>query len=351
MARANKLHLNRRGGGATRYSQPFHDVENLLFIHGGTAVEFLLCLPAIQATRRRFPEARLWLAAPNFACDVARLAACVDAAQPLGAHRSLSSRPSLLKSLRALAVLRRQTFDAALVLSDAAPEQIGTYLLRARRRLTLRRTRGPGDRHLTDAAAALAAELGAPTTPPTPQLTLPPTTYRVEREKLAKLGLRDGGLTFVLHPTVGFPPQVWPADRFAPLAARLVAEYDAQVIVVETEEEPGLTDRLRYEWKRYKLKPVVLRRPHAALLAVALAQASAVVGGNRAPVHLAVAVQTPAVVVMDEATAGRLAPRGSRHRVLHARPERPVGVEDVFDAVRQIMTANRTAALFRAEGG
>ncbi|MCS7079439.1 MAG: hypothetical protein NZ585_05215 [Chloracidobacterium sp.] len=327
-------------------------MESLLFVHSGTAVEFLLCLPAIQATRWRFPEARLWLAAPNFACDLAQLADCVDAVHPLGAHRSMLAGPSLFRALHALTVLRQQTFDAVIGLTDAIPEQIGMLLIQARRRLTLRMRSGRDNQHLTDAAAALVAELGVTPTPPMPRLVLPPAVQQAERQKLVKLGWRETGLTFVLHPTVGFAPQVWPAEQFAPLAARLVAEYDAQVLVVETEEEPGLTDRLRGEWKRYKLKPVVLRRPRAALLAVALAQASVVVGSNRAPVHVAVAVQTPAVVALEgPQEASRLAPRGPRNRLLYAQPGRPVSLDDVFDAVCQVITASRTGALFGSDGG
>ncbi len=326
-------------------------MERLLFVHRGTAVEFLLCLPALQATRRRFPQAQVWLAAPDFACDLARLADCVDVVHPLGAHRSLVSGPSLFQSLRALVVLRRHVFDAVIGLTDAIPEQVGRLWLRAHRQLTLQTDVGRRVQHVTDAAAALVAALGVPNVPPTPQLLLPPPVLQAEQNRLAKLGWRDNGLTFVLHPTVGFAPQVWPAEHIVPLAARLTAEYGAQLLIVETEEEPGLTDRFQSEWKRYNLKPVVLRRPHAALLAVALAQASVVVGSNCAPVHVAVALRTPVVVVIEATAAARLAPRGSLSRLLYALPARPVGVDDVFDVVCQVMAASRTGMLFEGKGG
>ncbi|MFQ3581957.1 hypothetical protein J8C06_11230 [Chloracidobacterium validum] len=325
-------------------------MQQLLFTHSGSRVEFLLSLPALQAARKHLGQTRIWLAAPDFACQVARLAGCVDTTLALGAHRSTVSHPSLVKALRALTALRQTSFDAVVTLTEDAVEQAGTFLIRARKRLVRRPAAGRTRPHLTDAVAMLIAELGVPPPLPTPQLTLPPDARLAETQKLAKLGWRDDRLTIALHPTVGFAPQVWPSEYFAELGTRLVMEYGVQLLVIETEEEPGLTERLRPEWKRHNLKPVVLRRPGVATLAAALAQASVVVGSNCAPVHLAVAVRTPSVVVMNgDFDSSYLAPRGRRDRLLYALPSRPVTVDEVFGAVCQVMAASRTGALLASD--
>ncbi|OYT69953.1 MAG: hypothetical protein CFK52_12555 [Chloracidobacterium sp. CP2_5A] len=336
---------------SARPAQRFRHVEHILFTHSGAAVDFMLCLPAIQATRRRFPQARIQLVAPDFACDIARLADSADVTRPLGAHRSEISGPSAFKALHALNGLRRQVFDAAVSLTESALEQAALALIRTRRRLMLRPVAaGTAKRHLTDAAAALVADLGVTSARPTPRLALSPATRAGELQKLAKLGWRDDRLTIALHPTAGCAPQVWPAERFAPLAAQLAAEYGAQLLAIETEEEAGLTERLRPEWKRYGLKPIVLRRPGAALLAAALSQASVVIGSNRAPIHVAGAVQAPSVVVMDGSRdSSWRAPRGARDRLLYALPARPVAPDDVFEAACQAMAASRAGALFVAD--
>ncbi len=336
---------------AAKSAHRFHAVERILFIHSGAAVEFLLCLPAIQATRRRFPQARIALAAPSFACEIARLADCADVTNALGAHRSVTSSPSAFKALQAFSALRRQAFDAAVSLTGSVAEQAAMALLQARRRLALRPSRaGATRRHLTDAVAALVADLGVTATGTAPRLALSAAARAAEATSLAKLGWRDNGLTIALHPTVGFAPRVWPAEQFAPLAAQLADEYGAQLLVIETEEEAGLMERLRPEWKRRQLKPVALRRPSALRLAVALSQASVIIGSNRAPVHVAAAVQTPAVTVLDgDEDSSWLAPRGPRHHLLYARSARLVAAEDVLEATRQAMTASRAESLFAAD--
>ncbi|MFQ3639787.1 MAG: hypothetical protein SNJ62_07235 [Chloracidobacterium sp.] len=60
-------------------------MQQLLFTHSGSRVEFLLSLPALQAARKHLGQTRIWLAAPDFACQVARLAGCVDTTLALGA--------------------------------------------------------------------------------------------------------------------------------------------------------------------------------------------------------------------------------------------------------------------------
>ncbi len=329
-------------------------MQQLLFTHTGTNVEFLLTLPAMQAARRHLDGTRIWLAAPDRACELAHLADCADTTLALGPALSTISQPSVFKSLRAIAALREQTFDAVVSLTGAFLETASTMLLRARRRLVLQTGSAHPRQHLTDAAAALVAQLGVPKTAAAPHLRLPPAVRAAEQQKLTKLGWRDDRLTIALHPTVGFAPQVWPSEQFILLAVRLAAEYDAQLLVIETEEEAGLTERQRAAWnaagKQHRFKPLFLRRPSMALLAVALAQASVIVGSNRLPVHLAAAVQTPGVVIMDGTSdSGWLAPRQPHNRLLYAQPSRPATVDDVFGLVCQVMAASRTAALFTSD--
>ncbi len=329
-------------------------MQHLLFTHTGTHVEFLLALPAIQAARRHLDGTRIWLAAPDRACELAHLADCADTTLALGPALSTVTQPSVFKGLRAIAALREQTFDAVVSLTGAFLENASTMLLRARRRLVLQTGSARPRRHLTDLAAELVARLGVPKTAAAPHLPLPPVLRAAEQSHLAKLGWRDDRLTIALHPTVGFAPQVWPSGQFIPLAARLAAEYDAQLLVIETEEETGLTERQRAAWnaawKQHRFKPLFLRRPGMARLAVALAQASVIVGSNRLPVHLAAAVQTPGVVIMDGTSdSGWLAPRHRHSRLLYAQPSRPATVDDVFGLVCQVMAASRTAALFTSD--
>ncbi len=325
-------------------------MQHLLFTHTGTNVEFLLALPAIQAARRHFDGTQIWLAAPDRACELAHLADCADTTLALGPALSTVTQPSVFKGLRAIAALREQTFDAVVSLTGAFLENASTMLLRARRRLVLHTGNARPRQHLTDAAAALVARLGVPKTAAAPHLRLPPAMRAAEQQKLARLGWRDDRLTIAMHPTVGFAPQVWPGEQFLPLAARLAAEYDAQLLVIETEEETGLTERQRAAWKQHRFKPLFLRRPDMARLAVALAQASVIVGSNRLPIHLAAAVQTPGVVIMDGTSdSGWLAPRHPHNRLLYAQPSRPVTVDDVFGLVCQVMAASRTAALLASD--
>lgn len=145
----------------------------------------------------------------------------------------------------------------------------------------------------------------------------------------------------ILIPTTGGPGKAWPIGAFAKLARRLAEHGEAVEIVWGPGEEP--------------VAHAIAAESHGAArvaggtsipeLAARLGAASAVIGGDTGPVHLAASLGVPTVALFLTTDPDRNGPRGPRVRVLsgargsaargraHTSAAGPVTVEQVEEAI------------------
>jgi heptosyltransferase-2/heptosyltransferase-3 len=134
---------------------------------------------------------------------------------------------------------------------------------------------------------------------------------------LKECGLGDEPLV-VLHPGSGSALKAWPLDRFAHVGNELCRSLGARLAVTGTAAERTLADALcaslpagsvnlagRLDWQH---------------LAALLRRAVLVVGVDSGTMHLAVAAETPSVVLFGPASPAQFGPWGSpdKHRLVAA---------------------------------
>jgi heptosyltransferase-1 len=129
-----------------------------------------------------------------------------------------------------------------------------------------------------------------------------------------EMGTRSQDMVCVIHPAARWTTKRWPAERFASLADRLVAEQGWRVILVagpnEREQVAAVT--------------ALMRRPHRDLsghtslpqLTALLRRAALLVTNDSGPMHLAVAVGTPVVALFGPTDPRAVGPYGSGHVIL-----------------------------------
>lgn len=109
----------------------------------------------------------------------------------------------------------------------------------------------------------------------------------------------------------------WPADRFAELAARLVEDDDARILLVgglsETEDRAAERVGDRVGDRALDLRAWDLRR-----LAYLLERADVYVGPDSGPLHIAVALGTPSVALMGYTNPKRVGPIRFRELMVDA---------------------------------
>ena len=125
----------------------------------------------------------------------------------------------------------------------------------------------------------------------------------------------EGSLRIGMHVSGGRAIKQWPETRFRDVAAALVRDRGAAIVLTGTPGERAQTAIVR---EALPADRVLDLSGGADLLTVAavLQQLDLVVTGDTGPMHLAHAVGTPIVAVFGPSDPARYAPRGPRDRVV-----------------------------------
>jgi heptosyltransferase I len=178
-----------------------------------------------------------------------------------------------------------------------------------------------------------------------PTVTLPrdPAAEEELSEDLVQPGVGDYA---ILNPGAGWGAKRWPAERYGEAAVRLAREGIRCLV----NYGPGEEDL----WERVKAASNGVVRPTKTSVTglIALTRAAKLfIGGDTGPLHLAAALQVPAVAIFGPTDPARNGPYGTRSIVLrsprspttHARHARPdegmleIGVDAVMNAARELL--------------
>jgi ADP-heptose:LPS heptosyltransferase len=329
----------------------------------------LFLTPMLRALKRRFPDAAIDVTAGGAG------AAALEGKPPgarVGPLRGRGARPKLALVPK----LRRERFDVGVMAQHSLPNAlylrlvgcsttVGLAAYGCRPFLThgvpvprLRDTWHEADRYL-----GLAAALGAPGDDAGLEFHVAAADRAEAAATLARLGLAGR----ISAPHAGRPPIValfpgsspewafkrWPADRFATLGRKLVADRLATVLVVGGPDDlPVMRD-----------VSAAIGAPHAiddtpgqlGRFAALVAECDVLVTNDSGPMHLATAVGTRVVDLAGPSDPRRTGPYGRGHVVIQkVPPGRPrqwatapdptlpmklITVEEVDAAVRAMLTS------------
>lgn len=326
----------------------------------------VLCLPALQAVRARWPQAHIALLGRPWVADLFSDQGVADEIlrySPQGEHAGVAGLEALI------AGLRRQHFDAALLLQNAfqaawiawrarIPERIG-YARDGRSWLLTRAVPvpRPGEipphecyyyLHLVRAAGWLDA---------LPQvnwisLKVPAAARERAEQVLERAGVRAAGqaLRVALAPGAAYgTAKCWPAERYAALADRLVRDFDADVILFGSAGEREVAGRIA---RAMQTRAVVLAgETGIGELPALLAACHLFIGNDSGAMHVAAAVGLPVVAIFgptDPQGTAPVTPRRLlvqqpvacspcflRHCPIDHRCMQRVSVEEVYAAARR----------------
>lgn len=295
-----------------------------------------------------------WLCEDRWAClldgspAVARLHLL-----PRGALRDRTrSRWARLGLVRALLRdLRGSRYDAVIDAQGLAKSALFTRFCGAPRRIGHARPRArelswlaTGTRvpttavHVIDQQRALAGALGALGDGP---WRFPLPAWEAER-RWARDWLAERGLErpWVLNVGAGWPTKVWPGERQISLA-RLAAGRNVPLVLAW-----GSKDERRAAEEVAAAVPQAVLAPDTSIpqLAGLLAATRVLVSGDTGPLHLALALGTPAVGLFGPVPAERNGPQGLGYRTLQA----PGALWERRDVTRVDMGAIGADAVWQA---
>jgi ADP-heptose:LPS heptosyltransferase len=168
-----------------------------------------------------------------------------------------------------------------------------------------------------------------------PRLRLPAAAVERAAGALESAGLSGAVNLALLAPaSAGLPEKRWPAQRYAELADRLSAAGLGCAAVIG----PGELEIAREVARRTRPPvPALGADLDAVELAGVLAMSRVVVANDSGPMHLAAAVGTPVVGLFGPTDPARTGPTGAKGRVVKRDRMSEITVEEVFEAVKDLI--------------
>jgi ADP-heptose:LPS heptosyltransferase len=338
------------------------DPKNILVIDFGQLGDVVLSLPALRAIRERFPTSKITVAAGKAASQVVQLSNYADETLMVDrvALRDGFTLTSIIQIFKLVGDVRRRQFDFVVDLHSLSETNLLGFLSGANQRLYSRR---PGrsldflsnfhprppvesptrERHLIDRYLDVLRPLGIKEVDRVPRLRTQPSPDR-EVEQILRKAKADSGAPLVgLFPGAGHPSRRWPLEKFAELADFLMRNDQVRVVVFAGPEEKEMVARMR---KLFPKSVVILDRLGLPQMISALARLATLVSNDTGPMHLAAAVGTPVVLLLDKRAPTTYMPLGEHHRTVNGNIISEISVEEAYEAARSVLAAGRTAALF-----
>ena len=335
------------------------DPRNILVIDFGQLGDVVMSLPALRAIREKFPYAKITVAVGKPGKELLSLAGFAD--EILEVDRvSLRDGPTLVsigRIARFVAQVRRQKFDFVIDLHSYYETNILGFLSGASHRLYSRRENRSLDflgnfkpqparerttAHLVDRYLDLLKPLGIQDPPRTPVLQTSNAGDLAVEALLKKEKAHSGELLAGIFPGAGNASRLWPLEKFADVADHLIRNDRVRVIVFAGPEERELVPRMR---SVFPARTIFFDRLTIPQLASAQARLTLFISNDTGPAHIAAAVGTPVVVVMDRPEPNSYMPIGEQNRFIGGPLITNIPVADVYRAAHELIVANRTDQL------
>jgi len=336
--------------------------RNILVIDFGQLGDVVMSLPALCAIRERFPHARITVAAGKPAVEVVDMSGYANATIVVD-RVGLRDGFKLLSVVRIFQVVkdvRRRQFDFVIDLHSFSETNLMGFFSGAPKRLFSRRpgrsldflanfdSKPPVDsndpkQHMVDRYLDVLIPLGIKDASRVPRLMTHEEDGRAVDAMLRKARADAGAPLVGLFPGAGHPGRCWPLEKFAQLADSLVRNDAVRPIVFVGPEERNVAQRVRTS---FPPECVILEKLSVPQLAAAQARLAVFVSNDTGPVHIAAAVGTPIVVLIDLPRPHAHVPLGTSQRLMFSESVTAIEVEEVYASTRELLSAGRTAALF-----
>ena len=291
-------------------------MKNILLIRLSSLGDVVLTTPAIRAVRTHFPNAYIAMLVAKQSADVLRenphlneiitydrLAKDKDTGEMLRIIRHLRER----KFTMVIDLQRKFRTELLMYLSGAA-ERVG------RGRLCTVRVQEQGNKHATADYFDLLHAVGISAADQRLELFFDESERTEAVRQFDTAGIRETALKVGLFPGAGWKLREWMPERFAAIGDRLVAQFNANVLIFggpkETELVQTVVDLMD--------APAIPFAGNLQIrqLAASIQQCDLFLTNDTGPMHIAAAVGTPTVSLFGPGNHIRFQPLGAMHQTI-----------------------------------
>jgi heptosyltransferase-2 len=293
----------------------------------------IMALPALQAVRKRFPQAEIAILALPYVADIYRGQGVADELigyDRKGQHAGIQGKERLAAELKAkkfaTALLLQNAFDAAWIAWRAGiPERIG-YDCDARGLLLSNAIRVPRAGEIPAHEKFYYLELvkragWIDALPDVSEISLLVTDEQALRaeQKLQNFGAGHGTMRVAVGAGASYgSAKCWPPERFAAAINRLMHERKAEIILFGTPAEAAVAAAIQAGLDQAVLD--LTGKTEIAELPALLSRCTVFLGNDSGAMHVAAAVGLPVVAVFGPTDPCGTAPVTSRCTIVQEKP-------------------------------
>ena len=296
----------------------------------------VMTIPALRELRRVLPDAHITLATRSSTKALFDEADFID--DLLVYDRGPRDIPAVIRQTREwrtrsfdLAVLFQNAFEAALIgFCARVPERIG-YSTDGRKLLLTRPLAIPawhGERHevfyylniIAELEKLLRNETEVMQREPVFDLTVSQQRRTNARELLLANGAhRDRQLVAICPGSTNSRAKRWPAQRFASLADRIFGEMQAEIVLIGSKDEVGVSIEVA---DLMQSKPIMLTgRTDLSQAVAVLSLADVLVTNDTGPAHISAALNRPTLVIFGPTDPTTTRPYSEASEVIRRQPD------------------------------
>ncbi len=307
------------------------DYNRILLIRTDRIGDVLLTTPAIEAVRKKFPSAHIAVMIRPYAKDIIDGNPYIDEVivyDKYGKHKSIWA------TYRFAQALKKKSFNVAVIFHPTNRAHIAAYLAGIPKRIgydrnlpalltdKIHHTKEFGKMHEVDYAIQMLNPLGI-TIVEEKKLYMPvkQTSENSINSLFVAEGIDSGKKIVVVHPGASCDSKVWPAERFAEVADRLIDKYGITTVIVGSNEKRDIKYAEVMRKCMFNKAVSFAGKLTISELASCLRRAAVFITNDSGPAHIACALETPAVVIFGRSLPGlspqRWGPIGKDNAVLH----------------------------------
>ncbi|MSO22194.1 MAG: glycosyltransferase family 9 protein [Acidobacteria bacterium] len=329
------------------------EFKNILLIRFARLGDVILLVPSIRALRSRYPQARIEVLVDYRYAPIVEMCSAIDRVIPVnrlemrngGKIRAVGKMFSLAHELRAAA------YDLVLDFHSFRETHLLTWYTRARWRLGLKRVHssywpfcfnlGPvledDALHVSDVFLSILGLLGISPVSNGHLLDLNSELRQEADSFLNRHPVEVGALRIGFNLGAGSQSRIWPPERFAELADRIIQRHKAVVIAFSGPNEEWLSS----EFCRRVRSTGVIPAPNLALpqLAALFNRCHVLVSNDTGPMHLGAAAGVPTLGLFSVARPNHYHPLGASSRYVKCDSMEQLDLEIVYQNFLQILAS------------
>ena len=329
--------------GRRRARPPCADIRRILVLRLERIGDLMMSLPALHALRQLAPHAQIDLVTGSWNEPMARLIAGIDRIETVDAgwlSRGAGGLGPAALARRAWA-WRSHGYDVAINLEGDIRSNLLLGLSGARWLAGFDMAGGGpilddaveftlGEHTATNGVTLVARALGEERAPsgarvgtareaasalPRAELRLPGEA-RERAERLLPLEARRTSPVIGVQVGAGRLVKQWPGERLAAVAARLMSEFNATIVLTGAQEDRTTADALRANLPESTGVIDLVGALDLVTLAAVLARLSLLITPDTGPMHIAAVVDTPVVAIFGPASPERWGPLSQHCQVV-----------------------------------